>query len=62
MVAASGELVATAGRETPEEPLNDCIDFVLLFECLDLGGLSSKDRVYGFSFGELGHVDLTGGS
>jgi hypothetical protein len=27
-----------------------------------LEGLSSKDRVYGFSFGELGHVDLTGGS
>jgi hypothetical protein len=25
-------------------------------------GLSSKDRVCGFSFGELGHVDLTGGS
>jgi hypothetical protein len=29
MVAASGELVATAGRETPEEPLNGLI--VLFF-------------------------------
>ena len=29
MVAASDEPVATPGRETPEEPLNDLIEFVL---------------------------------
>ena len=61
-MAASGELVAMAGRETPEEPLNDLIEFVLVLKCLDLGGLSSKDRVCGFSFWELEHVDLTKGS
>jgi hypothetical protein len=34
--------------------------FLIFF--LWLVGLSSKDRVCGFSFGKLGHVDLTGGS
>jgi len=62
MAAASDELVATAGRETPEEPLDGLVKLLLLFECSGLGGLSSKDRVCGFSFWELEHVDLTKGS
>ena len=61
-VAASGEPVATAGRETPEEPLNGLMELFLVFGCLDLGGLSSKGGACGFSFWELEHVDLTKGS
>ena len=63
MVVASGEVVAMAGRETLEEPLNDLIELILVFlRCLGFGPLSSKDRVCGFSFWELEHVDLTKGS
>jgi hypothetical protein len=60
------------GREAlGEEPLDggsssnltvDFFSFWMFFFLLAGMGLSSKDRVCGFSFGELGHVDLTGGS
>jgi hypothetical protein len=58
-VAASGELAAMPGRETPEDGL---IGFFFTLERSDLKGLSSTDRVCGFSFWELEHVDLTKGS
>jgi hypothetical protein len=61
-VAASGELAAMPGRETPEEPLDGLIGFFFTLERSDLKGLSSTDRVCGFSFWELEHVDLTKGS
>jgi hypothetical protein len=69
-VAASGGRGATVGREALGEQALDgddgddlITDFSFFFNIFFwLEGLSSKDRVYGFSFGELGHVDLTGGS